>query len=207
MGFLEFETVETHTYQESKPLQKKSKKLAVRQFIKLYKKFASLEVQTDAQHKYPKYGFELEVHALIKQDKEDGPNYILENSLEYLRHNKKLGFALNHEYGAWMAEMVPFHPSSTFTYGGAMLNLLNCSFNKFYTYGRENSEFLSTVMYPKMGTKFMLKDLGLDQVSKEELIQKNLYSGSPYMSDIVINPHPRFGTFTRNVRGRRGENP
>ena len=31
------------------------------------------------------------------------------------------------------------------------------------------------------------------------------YAESEYVSDDIINPHPRFGTLTRNIRERRGE--
>lgn len=31
------------------------------------------------------------------------------------------------------------------------------------------------------------------------------YSQSNYVPDYVINPHPRFGALTRNIRARRGE--
>lgn len=59
-----------------------------------------------------------------------------------------------------------------------------------------------------MGSQTFTEDLGFEKgMSKEEIAAKNPISNSPYMDDSIINQHPRFPTFTKNVRLRRGANP
>jgi len=54
-----------------------------------------------------------------------------------------------------------------------------------------------------MGSKTFVEDLGFGGLTEKEIIEKNPVSNSPYMSDEIINQHPRFPTFTENVRLRR----
>lgn len=169
MGFLDFQSHETYTYQESKEVQDKSKRLAVKQFVNLYKKFVDIEVLPTHENRYPKYGFELEVHTLNKEERNGETTYTIEKDIDYLRTNNKLGFAINHEYGAWMAEMVPRRPLDTFTYGGPMLNMLRCYMKKMYCYSKEGSEFLSLPFMPKMGTKYMLRELNVGDIEPSKL--------------------------------------
>lgn len=70
MGFLEFKSVSTYSYPESKCYQRNSKKLAVQQFINLYKNYAQLETIQTQHNRYAKYGFELEVQTLTKEDRD-----------------------------------------------------------------------------------------------------------------------------------------
>ena len=96
------------------------------------------------------------------------------------------------EYGAWMVEATPGVP-----YGGFASDLRRVEANMRLRRARLLSvlhpdEIAPTVTaFPLMGTPAMQNN-------------KGSIAESDYMSDEVINPHPRFGTLTANIRKRRG---
>ena len=200
MGFLTFQNENTFNYPKSRLHQKNSKKLAVKQFLALYKKFHGLKSTEKT------WGFELEVHTL-KRTGENKDQLELDVETEYLKEMKGVSFIITHEYGAWVVEIIPKDPYYCFTSSGQVLDQMKFMLNRLYQLAKPDTEFLSLPCVPKMGSKHFLKELHVDDLGMSKLIEKNVFSNSPYMDDRIINPHPRYGTFTRNVRMRRGENP
>lgn len=203
MGYLQFNDSTTYNYQESKQFQRKIKKLAVRQFLKLYSKFHNNITENE---KYPKWGFELEIHTLEKQDLDGKVNYVEKNDIEAFKKNEKVDFAIMDEFGNWMVEMVPYKPLENFTHGKQLLTMFIQYLRALYSNCRLGTEFLSSSFLPKHGTEFMLRDQGLGDMTGDEIRELNILTRSRYMNDCKINGHPRFQTFAMNFRERRGEN-
>ena len=101
------------------------------------------------------------------------------------------------EYGSWMIEAVPRDP-----YGGYISDLLLVEKNmqlrrkRLHAVLRSNEIAPTTANFPMMGVE------GYDHT----LNKRGDVANSAYISDEVINPHPRFGTLTRNIRLRRLSN-
>lgn len=104
------------------------------------------------------------------------------------------------EYGAWMVEATPHIP-----YGGYASDLRRVEVNMRLRRARLLSvlhadEIAPTVTcFPLLGVH---RDLGVFQLQHEA--PGGPIAQSKYVSDAVINPHPRFGTLTANIRKRRG---
>lgn len=99
------------------------------------------------------------------------------------------------EYGAWMIEGTPSVP-----YGGFTSDLRKVEGNMRLRRARllellKDDEIAPTVTaFPMMG----VKDFTFPQTDPRGPVAM-----SNYVSDDVINPHPRFATLTRNIRKRR----
>ena len=169
----------------------------------------------------PMFGFEFEFHK-IKYDKENKTVKIDLSAqyeiIESMKENKKEQFHLSHEYGGWMYEVVPDTPFDMEDLYG-----VNKCVNNLFKYLNETygeNVFLSLGSYPLLGVgnyyineeiKDDDKESDEDEKSKNAKlkfysdIKNNNLSKSNYLSDIIINRHPRFGNLTRNIRLRRGE--
>lgn len=64
----------------------------------------------------------------------------------------------------------------------------------------KNEVLLSMTMFPLMGVQQYTQGEGADDAVQGPI------ANSLFVSDSVINPHPRFGTLTRNIRQRRNAN-
>jgi glutamate--cysteine ligase catalytic subunit len=106
------------------------------------------------------------------------------------------GTAWHQEYGRWMLESTPCTP-----YGGYTMSLLQVERNMRLRRARllhalGDEEIAPTVVaFPLMGT--------------EDFTHPTTTPGGPvaqsdFVSDNIINPHPRFATLTANIRKRRG---
>lgn len=99
------------------------------------------------------------------------------------------------EYGAWMVEGTPRVP-----YGGFTTDLRSVEKNMRLRRARllnvlQEDEIAPTVTtFPMMG----VQDFTFPSTSPNGPVAM-----SDYVSDDVINPHPRFATLTRNIRKRR----
>jgi glutamate--cysteine ligase catalytic subunit len=204
MGLLDIEGIETFTYQESKAYQRKLKKAGLVQLLYLFKKFQN---EKKDFKRYPKFGFEIEGNLLKVVDNEDGTkNYQLEIDRDYLVRSESKGFNIVDEYGRWMLELIPRSPMEDFLYSGNLEKLISYIFKQARKITKPDNKYLSMTLPPKLGT-LSYANYFLPGVKSDELAQKNLLSNSDYMADAMINTHPRFPTFTRNVRLRRGEKP
>ena len=203
MGLLVVDSVETLDYYSSKKFQKKLKKAGMMQLLKVLKKNKELKLFK----KYPKFGFEIEGHLMKVSTASDGSKqFSLELHKEYVKECKNKNFEVTDEYGRWMLELIPISPMEDNLYSG---NLLSYTINLYKSLPKvlkPEHVFLSTTLPPKFGTSANLpiKD---PPITPKELESMNGLSNSCYMSDEIINTHPRFLAFTQNVRLRRGEKP
>lgn len=104
------------------------------------------------------------------------------------------------EFGSWMVEATPNRP-----YTGYTTDLLRVERNM-----RLRRKRMLTVLEPDIEVAptisafFMLGAQGNDGSVPPTKVG-GPQAESEYLSDDVINPHPRFGTIARNIRRRRGE--
>jgi glutamate--cysteine ligase catalytic subunit len=102
------------------------------------------------------------------------------------------------EYGAWMVEATPSRP-----YSGFSTDLLRVERNmrlrrkRILTVLKENEIAPTVSSFPLLGA------LGNDG-SVPPVEVGGPVTLSEYIGDGIINPHPRFGTLTANIRQRRG---
>ena len=104
------------------------------------------------------------------------------------------------EYGAWMVEAVPAAP-----YDGYAADLLLTEKSMKLRRQRLHMALREGEVAPSMSNFPMLGVTGYPH-SKRIGTQRDPITNSAYVSDRVINPHPRFGALTRNIRLRRGSN-
>ena len=173
--------------------------------------------------KEPLFGFEFEFHK-INIDKENKKITLdLSAQKDVINSNKEKSleeFHLSHEYGGWMYEVIPYSPFKM-----NELDLAENSVANLYKFLNEkygNNIFLSLGSYPLLGVGnyFINEDISDDEEEEEykqnekykknrlkfiEDINNNNLSKSDYLTDKIINKHPRFGNLTRNIRLRRGE--
>ncbi len=103
------------------------------------------------------------------------------------------------EYGSWMVEATPKRP-----YSGYAIDLLRVERNMRLRRRRLLTELRENEIAPTVSTFPLLGSLGDDgTVPKSDVGGPR--TESEYIGDDIINPHPRFGTLTQNIRMRRGE--
>ena len=69
--------------------------------------------------------------------------------------------------------------------------------------GRPSSQFFWGAVLPTIGTRCGLEARGLKNIDPEELIKKNVITGSRFLDEKLIYSDPRYLTGTRNFRGRK----
>ncbi|KAF0702799.1 Aste57867_7749 [Aphanomyces stellatus] len=99
------------------------------------------------------------------------------------------------EYGAWMVEATPRVP-----YGGFSSDLRRVEPNMRLRRARLLSVLKENEICPTV-TAFPL--LGVGDFTVPHTTPRGPIAKSEYISDGIINPHPRFGTLTANIRKRR----
>jgi hypothetical protein len=102
------------------------------------------------------------------------------------------------EYGAWMIEATPNRP-----YTGYTSDLLRVERNMRLRRKRMLTVLEEDEVAPTISAPFMLGAQGSDGTVPSTSVGGNR-TESEYIGDEVINPHPRFGTLTANIRQRRG---
>ena len=170
--------------------------------------------------KEPMFGFEFELHK-ISIDDQNKKIYIdlsAQNDIINSSKEKNEEFHLSHEYGGWMYEVIPNEPFLI-----KDLNLIEKNIRNLYQflakkYGKTKFLFLGSFPLLGVGNYFINEDEKEDEDiniigDEKELkarekfledIKNNKLSYSNYLSDKIINRHPRFGNLTRNIRQRRG---
>ena len=69
---------------------------------------------------------------------------------------------------------------------------------------RPNQFALSVSNYPLVGVPGFLKGMAEGELPSNPMGEKEAVSMSEFIPDSAINPHPRFGALTANIRRRRG---
>lgn len=108
------------------------------------------------------------------------------------------------EYGSWMVEATPRQPFS-----GYAADLVRVERNMRLRRKRVLSVLRPGEVAPTM-TCFPLMGVG-DYIAAPHNAAAGYHvrgpvANSAYVPDVIINPHPRFGALTRNIRARRGAN-
>ena len=118
-------------------------------------------------------------------------------ALEQARHNRSVnGCAWHQEYGSWMLEGTPQLP-----YSGWARDLVEVEINMRLRRARLLGVLAPGQIAPTC-TNFPL--LGTPGFTQPPLAPGGASSLSGLVPDQCINPHPRFGTLTANIRSRRG---
>jgi glutamate--cysteine ligase catalytic subunit len=102
------------------------------------------------------------------------------------------------EYGAWMVEATPNRP-----YTGYTTDLLRVERNMRLRRKRILTVLNENEIAPTVSAFPMIGALG-DDGSVPPTPVGGDRTLSEYIGDGIINPHPRFGTLTANIRQRRG---
>ena len=99
------------------------------------------------------------------------------------------------EYGSWMVESTPEKPYSGYTDDLRRVESSMRSRRARLLMALKDDEVAPTVVaFPLLGA------------SNDELPRNGPVASSVLVPDDVINPHPRFGALTKNIRERRGSN-
>ena len=121
------------------------------------------------------------------------------NQKEKLNEEMAEGCTFVPEYGAWMVEATPARP-----YTGYTSDLLRVERNMRLRRKRMLSVLDENEVAPTMSSFPMLGAMK-DDGSVPPTQVGGPVTMSDYIGDGIINPHPRFGTLTANIRQRRGE--
>jgi len=177
------------------------RKAGVRQFISQYNKVKDLKTDEFLWGDEVEYGI-FHVDAKTKEIRLSlRAKEVMDtlNAKEELHEHRMEGCNWVPEYGAWMIEATPRRP-----YTGYANDLLRVERNmrlrrrRLLTALNENEVAPTVAVFPLLGA------LGDDGTVPPTAVG-GPKTNSDYIGDGVINPHPRFGTLTQNIRKRRGE--
>mmetsp|Transcript_5994 Transcript_5994/g.25078 ORF Transcript_5994/g.25078 Transcript_5994/m.25078 type:complete len:890 (+) Transcript_5994:157-2826(+) len=192
------------TWEESLEKLKYVREHGVKQFIAHYKKHQAVAKEVFF------YGDEIE-YGLFRLDREARKPYLslrgaeVRELLDDREVEERFGAAeagkctWHPEYGAWMVESTPAEPYSGFT---ADLRRVETNMRarraRLLAALREDEVAPTIVVFPLLGVG--------DSAGLPASEFFGPAANSSMIPDAVINPHPRFGTLTRNIRSRRGSN-
>lgn len=188
-------------WEESKKDASYIRKAGVRQFISTYNRVKDLKGDELLWGDEIEYG----VFILNEQDKKIRLSLRAKEIMDNL--NEKEGTHTHRtegcnwvpEYGAWMVEATPKRPYTGFT-----TDLLRVERNMRLRRKRLLTELREDEVAPTFSTFPLLGAMG-DDGSVPPTKVGGAVTLSDYIGDGIINPHPRFGTLSANIRQRRGE--
>eukprot|EP00557_Chaetoceros_sp_GSL56_P002214 CAMPEP_0176500564 /NCGR_PEP_ID=MMETSP0200_2-20121128/13630_1 /TAXON_ID=947934 /ORGANISM="Chaetoceros sp., Strain GSL56" /LENGTH=935 /DNA_ID=CAMNT_0017899263 /DNA_START=602 /DNA_END=3409 /DNA_ORIENTATION=- len=173
----------------------------VRQFLSQYKKVKDLEGDELLWGDEIEYG----IFHVNKDQKEIRLSLRAKEVMELLKDKEEShqhhveGCNWVPEYGAWMIESTPRRP-----YSGYAIDLLRVERNMRLRRRRLLTALKEDEIAPTVATFPLLGALGDDGTVPSTKVG-GPRTMSEYIGDEIINPHPRFGTLTENIRSRRGE--
>lgn len=199
MGLLKVGTPKS--WGDSKKDLRYIRKAGVRQFISTYNRVKDLQGDELLWGDEIEYGiFHLDREKKKARIALRGKEVMDElNRKETLNNNKGEGCHFVPEYGAWMIEATPKRP-----YTGYTSDLLRVERSMRLRRKRMLTALGENEVAPTMSTFPMLGALG-DDGSVPPVKVGGAVTLSDYIGDGIINPHPRFGTLSANIRERRGE--
>lgn len=189
------------------PWEKSKKNLSyvrqagVRQFLSQYKRVKDLQGDELLWGDEIEYG----IFCVDKDQKEIRLSLRAKEIMELLREKEEShqhhveGCNWVPEYGAWMIEATPRRP-----YSGYAIDLLRVERNMRLRRRRLMTALKEDEIAPTVATFPLLGALGDDGTVPSTKVG-GPRTMSEYIGDDIINPHPRFGTLTENIRSRRGE--
>lgn len=189
------------TWEESKSKLSYIRSAGIKQFISTYNRVKDLKGDELL------WGDEIEfgIFAIDSEEKKirlslrgkEVMNILNEKEEEHLHRQE--GCKWVPEYGAWMVEATPSRP-----YSGFATDLLRVERNMRLRRKRLMSVLHENEIAPTVTSFPLLGTLGEDGTIPKTSVGGDK-SESAYIGDGIINPHPRFGTLTANIRRRRGE--
>ena len=187
------------SWNQAKPHIKYVRQHGVEQFLRQYQKTKHIV------NKNFKWGDEVEV-GILKRDENTGhfdlscraPEIREALNAEPCPEQDKVKWCeFQPEYGSWMIESIPSRP-----FNGGTIDLLDVENNMRIRRERLSGKLKHNEIIPYVSNFPML---GVAGYAHAENLRGPI-ANSEYISDHIINPHPRFGTLTQNIRMRRGEN-
>ena len=185
-------------WQEAKDKLTYVRQHGVDQFIQHYRRHATKQRDTLLYGDEIEYGlFKLSSDGASLSLRGDEVRSLLSNrEAEERRAIPESGKVTWHpEYGSWMVESTPEKPYSGYTDD---LRRVESSMRsrraRLLMALKENEVAPTVVAFPLLGA------------SNDELPRNGPVASSVLVPDEVINPHPRFGALTKNIRERRGSN-
>lgn len=115
-------------------------------------------------------------------------------------YDDSLGCIWQPEYGSWMVEATPRTP-----YGSTVADMMDIERSLQLRRKRLHSRLHADEIAPSISVFPMIGVPGYPHTINRDG-QVNNVSNSQYISDRVINPHPRFAALTHNIRMRRSSN-
>lgn len=202
MGYLDCTTQKIFKNDTAKKHQKKSKEIAVDQFLKLFKIYKNSEAENSSELYY---GFEQESYIVRKQEEEEGKlNYVLNNEASYIFSTdydqekcKLITEGLSSQF-----EVTPPAPYNTLLDGREMF----IGFRNAYEETRRNLQprdevFLSPT-FPAFQSPESLERDGFGGMTPEEMSLINVNGSFCYSVDKAIAQHPRYFGGRENVKTR-----
>jgi len=188
-------------WEESKKDASYIRKAGVRQFISTYNRVKDLKGDELL------WGDEIEYGVFILDEQEKKIRLSLRakeimdnlNEKEIMHEHRTEGCHWVPEFGAWTVEATPKRPYTGFT-----TDLLRVERNMRLRRKRLLTELREDEVAPTFSTFPLLGALG-DDGSVPPTKVGGAVTLSDYIGDGIINPHPRFGTLSANIRQRRGE--
>ncbi|KAL7567602.1 hypothetical protein ACA910_000199 [Epithemia clementina (nom. ined.)] len=187
------------TWEDSKQNLKYIRQAGVRQLISTYNRVKDLRGDELLWGDEIEYGIFRADHANKKVRLSlRGSEIMTELNRQESMYTSENEVAFVPEYGAWMCEATPARP-----YTGYTADLLRVERSMRMRRRRMLTVLDDDEMAPTVSTFPMLGAQG-DDGSVPPTKVGGPKTMSDYISDDIINPHPRFGTLTANIRQRRG---
>ena len=187
------------TWEKSKPNLQYVRQAGVRQFISTYNRVKDLRGNELLWGDEIEYGIFKADHANKKVRLSlRGLDVMTELNRQESMYTSENEVAFVPEYGAWMCEATPARP-----YTGYTADLLRVERSMRMRRRRMLTVLDDDEIAPTVSTFPMLGAQG-DDGSVPPTKVGGPKTQSDYISDDIINPHPRFGTLTTNIRQRRG---
>ena len=176
---------------EMKPYLTNYKHVGIEQFIRLYKKYKTVNAEPYV------WGYEMEYMLIKKKNNQYILNLIGDKLIDKLE-NKFGKNSYKPEYANWMIEKIPDE-----IFNSNLLNLvyiykkLQEELKIINNYQERDCYAICMCVFPLLG-KEKIFNLDLD-------VKNNEFSKSLQIPDNTINPHIRFRTITQNIRERRNK--
>lgn len=192
---------------QAKPYLNQVRLSGVTQFINHYLRSADVEMEAflwgdEIEYGVFEYSSSSRAHMGGAYDLSLSSGTRLRENLTALEdhYDDSLGCIWQPEYGSWMVEATPRTP-----YGSTVADMMDIERSLQLRRKRLHSRLYADEIAPSISVFPMIGVPGYPHTINMDG-QVNNVSNSQYISDRVINPHPRFAALTHNIRMRRSSN-